>query len=463
MAIKHYFLILAFLLICLNSLISQEIFAPPDSLLASQICDTIYLAWKAPQPSNHEISGYNVFLEDSLITLTTNTNFQIQKQGYGFVTFKVTTVYDAGESLPASVDVELVIYTPATNFIYDKDRCEFTWNSPAGNHPYGFISGNTTFQWCDNQNENGIGTGTAQEFEAAAVWSPQDLSVYSNGQLFLKSIDFYPTEPTATYTVKVWQGSYAEEPDEVIYYQPVTNFNIYQWNSITLSDSILINTNRYLWVGYELSAPNGYPAGVDDGPAVDGYGNMMNFGGWQTLLEINPDLDYNWNIRAGFQYIILQNVIKYDIYGYEACDLPGVHWVKLNEEPIYDTSFYYPCMHLLDYWAPDTCYIQVIYCGTSVSSDKVYCEMCWFSGSGPADIRNESDFTVTSSQGYWNIYSKDALDKVQIYDLTGKIIYANRGKSIELVIYNQSFLPGLYIIEGITEKENFVRKIYKLQ
>jgi hypothetical protein len=25
---------------------------------------------------------------------------------------------------------------------------------------------------------------------------------------------------------------------------------------------------------------------------------MMNFGGWQTLLQINPELDYNWNIAA---------------------------------------------------------------------------------------------------------------------------------------------------------------------
>ncbi len=37
---------------------------------------------------------------------------------------------------------------------------------------------------------------------------------------------------------------------------------------------------------------------MDDGPAIDGYGNMMNFGGWQTLLQLNPDLDYNWNISA---------------------------------------------------------------------------------------------------------------------------------------------------------------------
>jgi hypothetical protein len=30
---------------------------------------------------------------------------------------------------------------------------------------------------------------------------------------------------------------------------------------------------------------------------------MMNFGGWQTLLQINPALDYNWNIAAHLQTV----------------------------------------------------------------------------------------------------------------------------------------------------------------
>ncbi len=33
--------------------------------------------------------------------------------------------------------------------------------------------------------------------------------------------------------------------------------------------------------------------------AVDGFGNMMYFGGsWTTLIAQNPDLDYNWNIQG---------------------------------------------------------------------------------------------------------------------------------------------------------------------
>jgi hypothetical protein len=71
-----------------------------------------------------------------------------------------------------------------------------------------------------------------------------------------------------------------------------------QWNYVMLTTPVPVDITQELWVGYYVNAQTGYPAGVDDGPAIDGYGNMMNFGGWQTLLEINPDLDFNWNIAA---------------------------------------------------------------------------------------------------------------------------------------------------------------------
>ncbi|MDZ4122063.1 MAG: choice-of-anchor J domain-containing protein, partial [Candidatus Cloacimonadaceae bacterium] len=43
----------------------------------------------------------------------------------------------------------------------------------------------------------------------------------------------------------------------------------------------------------------GYPAGADNGPAVNGFGNMMFFNNqWSTLNVIAPGLDYNWNIHG---------------------------------------------------------------------------------------------------------------------------------------------------------------------
>jgi hypothetical protein len=80
--------------------------------------------------------------------------------------------------------------------------------------------------------------------------------------------------------------------------QPVASPIIGAWNYVMLTTPVPVDVTQELWVGYYVNATTGYPGGVDDGPAIDGYGNMMNFGGWQTLLQINPDLDFNWNIAA---------------------------------------------------------------------------------------------------------------------------------------------------------------------
>jgi hypothetical protein len=80
--------------------------------------------------------------------------------------------------------------------------------------------------------------------------------------------------------------------------QVVNSPLIGQWNYATLTTPVPVDVTQELWVGYHVNAQTGYPAGVDAGPAIDGYGNMMNFGGWQTLLEINPAFDFNWNIAA---------------------------------------------------------------------------------------------------------------------------------------------------------------------
>jgi hypothetical protein len=107
-------------------------------------------------------------------------------------------------------------------------------------------------------------------------------------------IAYFPVEPTATYRVRVWIGAGAANLvcDQAV--TPITG----QWNTATLTTPVPIDITQELWVGYYVNTPTGYPAGVDAGPAVDGYGDMMNFGGWQTLIQINPDLDFNWNISA---------------------------------------------------------------------------------------------------------------------------------------------------------------------
>ncbi len=175
--------------------------------------------------------------------------------------------------------------------------------------PYG--PDNQWIHWDDGVNSgNSIGTGSEVEFDVAARWTQYQLTDFEGYEI--TQIAFFPAESQASYNVRVWTG---ENAVDLVFDQPVPDPVIGQWNYIMLDPSLLIDITKELWVGYYVNAQTGYPAGVDDGPAIDGYGNMMNFGGWQTLLEINPELDFNWNIKVYIQQTINAQVVsKYGVY-----------------------------------------------------------------------------------------------------------------------------------------------------
>jgi len=443
-----------------SNIYSQPFLPPPDSLTVSQECDFINLKWQEPDHELLTISGYNVYLADSLLINTTDTTFQFQKQGNGFVVFNITTVYEEGESEPVTTEVELVIFSPVTGLIYNEENCEFHWSPPEGNLPDYFYTLDETLQWCDNSGTNSIGTGGEVEFEVAAIWSPQLLSQFQPGQLYLKNVEFWPAESQASYIIRIWESQDNEAPDLLLFSQQVDDFIINQWNLILLSASVLIDIDKYLWVGYSVVTPTGYPAGVDEGPAVNGFGNMMNFGGWQTLLEINDQLDYNWKIRAGCSLYDTTN-LYYDIYGYWACYNWAQNWVKLNEDPISDTTFFYMCVYPMSDWVPDNCFVQVNYCNMPVNSDTIECNICFFGNSDPIDDEEDDHITITNSDENWILNSNEKIQHVTIYDLAGRIIYRGKSEMNTCSVNNQNFSPGIYILEISTNNIKLTRKVIK--
>jgi hypothetical protein len=179
---------------------------------------------------------------------------------------------------------ELTITVVAPNTII------LSWENPAGGIWDEWI------HWDDGVNYTAVGTGNAAEFDVAVRWDPSQLAVFEGTSV--TQVAFYPNEAQCTYSIKVWTGSNAAN---LVIDQPVPNPLVGQWNYIYLSTPLPLDITEELWIGYSVITPGGYPAGCDDGPAIDGYGNMINFGGWQTLLEINPELDYNWNIQGHIQ------------------------------------------------------------------------------------------------------------------------------------------------------------------
>ncbi|MBP6871328.1 MAG: carboxypeptidase regulatory-like domain-containing protein [Bacteroidales bacterium] len=143
-----------------------------------------------------------------------------------------------------------------------------------------------------------IGTGEAVQFDVAHRWEPAQMTEWEGASV--TEIAFVPAEANCAYYVRVWIGAGAAN---LVADQMVPSPVIGEWNYVTLATPVPIDITQELYIGYYVDAQTGYPAGCDDGPAIDGYGNMMNFGGWQTLLQINPELDYNWNIAGHLQTV----------------------------------------------------------------------------------------------------------------------------------------------------------------
>ena len=185
----------------------------------------------------------------------------------------------------APTDLTVTVGNPApVSNIY------LAWNSPMGGPVAEWL------HWDDGVNYDAIGTGAAAEFDCAARWEPSQLTDYDGTSV--TQIAFFPNEAAATYHVRVWKGAGAAN---MVVDQTVASPVIGAWNYITLTTPVPVDISQELWIGYYVNTTTGFPAGCDAGPAIDGYGNMMNFGGWQTLLQISPDLDYNWNIQGYVQ------------------------------------------------------------------------------------------------------------------------------------------------------------------
>jgi hypothetical protein len=186
-------------------------------------------------------------------------------------------------SCAGATDLNALAVSNATQY-----GIELNWTEPENDDIDVWI------HWDDGVNSgNSIGTGAAAEFDVAARWDPAQLAMYAGASV--TEIAFFPAEAASTYNVRVWIGAGAAN---LVVDQPVAAPIIGQWNYVTLTTPVPVDVTQELWVGYYINTTTGFPAGVDDGPAIDTYGNMMNFGGWQTLLEINPELDFNWNISA---------------------------------------------------------------------------------------------------------------------------------------------------------------------
>lgn len=167
---------------------------------------------------------------------------------------------------------------------------EIQWESPFG------TEGEAAWlNWDNGENMDVVGLDGGGTFLVGIRFTPAQLVEYSD--TYLKKIRIFPYAPGGTIVLKVWTGSNA---NQLLASQEVESYIAGQWNEFTLNNSVEVTGTSELWIGYEITHPNGiYVAGVDAGPAVAGYGDMISLDGsvWESMAQAYQ-LDYNWNLQG---------------------------------------------------------------------------------------------------------------------------------------------------------------------
>ena len=339
-----------------------------------------------------------------------------------------------------NVMVQRTCFAPdeLVTMINQDNQIELFWTSAnCGNYP--FPISHITYGLYTS-----IGTGQEVAFDVAARWSPAMLE----GVNYIYSVNFVPCESDAAYAIRIWQGDTAA----LVYEQPVDGFTLEAWNNVVLDPPCPVDHNQMLWIGYHIEANTGYPAGVDNGPAYDGWGNMMFWEGeWSTLLEVNPELDYNWNIvaHAAPQYWYCGNRVyrKVNDGDYELIADINMLGHYLDEEA--DPG------DLNCYRVTDVRAYQGDTCESAFSEES--CTLPVGMGEYPAEDRilmypNPAVDQVT-------IVSPDLLDKVQVVDLTGRLILQQEPGAMSVNILAENIPQGIYLVRIYSEEKVITRKV----
>lgn len=196
----------------------------------------------------------------------------------------------ASEPLTVSISGNGVLAPPSylNAQLINENDAELTWLPPNGNGT------GTVLSWDDGINANAMGMGTEATFYYGARWTPEFLSG-ADGQTAI-SVSFFPYAEASMFTLKIYTG---ENAANLVVSQPIGTYTPYEWNVININNPFLIDGSQELWVTLEVQNADGeFPGGVDAGPAVQGYGDLVSTDGvtWESMSNLYG-LPYNWNLR----------------------------------------------------------------------------------------------------------------------------------------------------------------------
>ena len=455
--------------------------APENVTATVENINDVLVGWDVPGTGGvTDLIGYNILRDGEEIAYVEvlTTEYDDMDLQPGTYEYCVTAVYDDGESIEVCADPVIIFpneLPPAPTNLeteVDVEDIVLTWDAP----------GDEWMFWDSGENNgNGIGLNGGGTMVVSSHWDPASLVDY-NG-LTLTQIHFFPNgDPDATFTIKVWTGPTGM--NEVLS-QDVTSYNVDEWNIVDLDTPVTIDGTQDLWFGYAVEHEDGmFPAGCDDGPAIAGYGDMILQGsGWESLVGLNPALDYNWNIAGyveaadGTSKLIGAPVTPSTDGTYAASGSTGVtsKMTTAGSKSLEEYNVYYSYNNgpfSLEATTTETTWTHegagIIYAGHCYQVTAVYDpegesdpteEACEWLNSVPEFLLNATAVYPNPASDVVNITSDFEIELIRVYNHAGQIVTDQMINSKMYQLNTSEFNSGLYLFQIETTEGTISKRV----
>lgn len=245
--------------------------AAPTDLVLSYKNGEVQLSWKAPASTEEKPSRYAIYRNNTLLDYATSTSYTDSNPETGTQLYSVSALYaDSKESqvIYESIYVyELKTPTHVTATVQDNDVI-INWKEPAYQQIIYWGTGSPYMK-----------LGFGKPFYFGQKWDQNDLAPLHKH--LVESIIFFPVEGIS-YSLLITQGNRK-------YTQKLDNLSYEKSNVIELKDPFVIDASKELIIALyaETNSKDIYPAVVDEGPAINGKGNLVSVDGenWEYVYD----------------------------------------------------------------------------------------------------------------------------------------------------------------------------------
>ncbi|MBL7906500.1 MAG: carboxypeptidase regulatory-like domain-containing protein [Bacteroidales bacterium] len=356
------------------------------------------------------------------------------------------------------------------------DEVILNWEAPGGSGggPSAWLG------WDNGTNNDAIGLTGGGTFSIAVRFTPAQLAQYAGTSL--TKLRFFPYA-AGTFVLKVWTGANASQ---LVVTQPVASPVIGEWNEVALTSPVPVTGTTEVWFGYTVThAANDFPAGVDAGPAVAGYGDMISLDGsvWESMATAYS-LNYNWNMNGFVETIdgvtALEPINDNTVYGPVSQLVRG--FLPMSPKATVTNTTTTGSRELVGYnvWRDGVVIgntTETTYVDETVIIGNEYCyqvqavyedcesgaseEACIFVSEVPQLDVNAVSVYPNPASNVVNIELTNGISQVVVYNYVGQVVYEQnitKAQTIQLNVRN--YESGAYLVKFITSAgESFTKKV----